>query len=249
MKDKVNLVIVTGATSGIGLAIAKRLHSEYQLLLIGRNKKKLQTIKPLFKTGRAVFFMTADFLHDAEIKAIFSNQDIPWTDLYGLVNCAGTSIGDSILHISEEDWKTSIQVNLTAPFLLTKYYLDKKVDKTNKNTSGSIVNISSMMGLTGSRKPNYGAAKAGLISLTKSTALITSELGIRVNAICPGAVDTPMTAGWDKKKINTIINNTPLKRIAAPEEIAAIVHWLLSEEASYMTGSIINATGGQYLGN
>ncbi len=249
MGTEIKLIIVTGATSGIGLAIAKKLHPDYELLLIGRNNKELQLIKPQFKTGLAVYFLTADLLHDSHIKSIFNNQDIPWTNLYGLVNCAGTSIGDSILHISEEDWKTSLQVNLTAPFLLTKYFLGKLTANPSKNINGSIVNISSMLGLTGSRKPNYGAAKAGLISLTKSTAMTTSELGIRTNAVCPGAVDTPMTKDWDDKKRNMIIDNTPIKRIATPEEIAAIVYWLMSDEATYMTGSIINATGGQYLGN
>ncbi|MBT4124060.1 MAG: SDR family oxidoreductase [Candidatus Pacebacteria bacterium] len=250
MKNSSKLIIITGAASGIGLATSKMLYNEgWQLLLIDRNIEKLNKLKLELSYKKDIYIQKADLSVNQEIKDIFANKDIPWFNLHGLVNCAGTSVGDSILNISEKDWHSSLQVNLTAPFLLTKYFLDKKLDKKNKITSGSIVNISSMLGLTGGKKPNYAATKAGLIALTKSTALITGEYNIRVNAICPGAVDTPMTAAWPADKRQAIIQNTPLKRIAHPDEISNIIRWLLSNESSFLNGSIINATGGQYLGN
>lgn len=249
---KNRLVLVTGSTSGIGKSTTILLHKEgYQLLLLGRDKKKLSIFRQelIAKSNTDVYTYDLDLTSNNEIKCLFSNADIPWQNLYGLVNCAGSSMGNDILSISDDEWNYSLQVNLTAPFLLTKLFLQKKIESLNIHSSGSIVNVASILGLTGGRKPNYGAAKAGLIALTKSTAYSVGKYSIRANAICPGAVNTEMTAGWDEQKRKIIISNTPLGRIGKPEEIANSISFLLSDKASFVSGAILNVSGGQYLGN
>lgn len=246
MKNK--LIIITGATSGIGLATAELLISKnWQVLLIGRNYKKLKQIKDQFENTNLVFIQQADLSIKKDILKIFQNNEIHWENLYGLVNCAGTYIETNMLTINNKSWEKTFKTNLLAPFLITKLFVKEKL-KYN-NTQASIVNISSMLAIIGGENPAYAASKAALIGLTKSNALTLSKYSMRVNAICPGAVETAMSKNWSTELRKKIINNTPLGRIAKPAEIANTILWLLSDNSSFITGSVINSTGGQYLGN
>jgi len=138
-----------------------------------------------------------------------------------------------------------MNVNLTAPFILSQLFAN---NSKKHDIKGSIVNVSSMVGIIGAKKPGYAASKAGMLGLTKSIAM-QSGPNIRCNAIYPGAMDTPMTADWDEEIRKKISAGTPIGRIADPKEIAQIVAFLADEkQSSFLTGSIINATGGQYLG-
>lgn len=242
------LIIITGATSGIGLATAKLLISKnWQVLLIGRNYEKLKQIKNKFKDKNLVFIQQADLSVKKDILKIFQNDGIPWKNLYGLANCAGAYIETDMLTINNQNWEKTFKTNLMAPFLMTKLFVKEKLKY--KNTVASIVNISSMLAIVGGENPAYAASKAALIGLTKSNALTLSKYSMRVNAICPGAVETAMSKNWSTELRKKIINNTPLGKIADPIEIANIILWLLSNNSSFITGSVINATGGQYLGN
>lgn len=244
------VAIVTGASSGIGRAIAIALARDgYSGMLLGRNRKRLGEIQrkltKVFPKQR--FYSAAVRLENhADIMRFLSQKDIPFKQVKVVVNCAGISYGGDAFSANKKDWDENIAVNLSAPFYLIQTIAKIMIDQ---KTKGSIVNIASLAGVVGAKKPGYAASKAGLIGLTKSFALAVGKYGIRVNAITPGAVDTELIADWDKKKREVVIKKTPLGRIALPEEIAAIVSFLVSDKASFLTGMVINATGGQYLGN
>lgn len=162
-----------------------------------------------------------------------------------LVNNAGVSVGGKLLDSTLDQWNLMMNVNLTAPFVLSQAFVQ---NCKQFNIAGSIINISSMVGIIGAKKPGYAASKAGLLGLTKSIALQSGPL-VRCNAIYPGAINTPLTADWDDETRKKIIENTPIGRIAEPEEIAKIVAFLAdNEQSGYITGVALNATGGQYLG-
>ena len=243
------LIIITGATGGIGQAISFVLARDgHDLLLVGRNKMKLRELKRELKktfSSRSFFTACVDLRSSEEIHTLFKRKDIPFVSLYGLVNNAGVAVGGDIFTLSENDWNTDISVNLKAPFLFCQHTVQIMREHNNK---GSIVNISSIAGVVGAKKPNYSSSKSGIIGLTKSIAQNVGSLGIRVNSIAPGAVDTEFIADWDEMKRKKIAEKTLVGRIAEPSEIAEIVGFLMSEKASFVTGTVINASGGQYLG-
>jgi NAD(P)-dependent dehydrogenase (short-subunit alcohol dehydrogenase family) len=243
------VAIITGATGGIGKTICQVLARDgYDIVLVARTKalllketKKLQRLYP----KQHFYTAMVNLESSEEIQNFFSRKDIPFSQTTVLVNNAGISLGDDIFHLAEKDWDISLSVNLKAPFLL----MQRVVSTMKKNKKrGSIVNISSVAGLIGARKPSYAASKAGLIGLTKAVARSVGEYNIRVNAIAPGAVDTDLIADWDEHKRQMIIHQTPLQKIAKPEEIAEIVSFLVSDKSSFITGAVINASGGQFLG-
>lgn len=239
-----SFALITGATGGLGQAIAYELVAKYDLLLLGRNSVQLKKLKQLLKSQGVVEILEIDLSQPPEIEAIFT-LDLPWDRWTLLVNNAGVSLGSGITESSLHEWNTMLGVNLTAPYLLTQQFV--KNAQLHK-LKGSIVNISSMMGQVGSEKDGYSSSKAGLTALTKSVARQVGPT-LRCNAIIPGAIETEMIAEWDEAMKQKVTSNTPLGRYAQPSEIAKIVSFLADEEASgYLTGSVINATGGQYLG-
>lgn len=238
--------LVTGASGGLGQAICKVLAERgYTIIAIARTPQKELEARLSFlgeKLEQAiggVDFSSPENLQK-HITAILPHKN--WSVL---VNNAGVSQGGRLIDGTLEDWNTMLAVNLTAPFLLSQLFVQ---NAQAHNLKGSIVNISSMVGVVGAKKPGYAASKAGLIGLTKSIALQVGP-NIRCNAIYPGAVDTPMIADWDAQTRETIAKNSPVGHIAHPEEIAKIVAFLADDnESSFMTGTALNATGGQYLG-
>ncbi len=244
------VAIITGASGGIGTAICRALARDgYDLAMLARNKNKLlQEAKKLRQNyPKQHFYIEVVHLEKTkEIQSFFTNTVLPFSALRVLINNAGTSVGDDIFSLTENDWDLGLSINLKAPFLLIQQALRLMIKHKQK---GSIVNISSMTGLIGAKKPQYAAAKSGLIGLTKSVARSAGQYGIRVNAIAPGAVNTELIADWNKNKRQRVMSQTPIGRIADPREIAEIVSFLVSEKASFITGAVINATGGQHLGS
>jgi len=230
------IVVITGAASGIGKATADVLQSEYDLVLLDKAE--------ISRQGKGIWVRQCDLLQTDQIAALWQDSEIPWEHLWGLVNCAGITVGGDIFDLTESEWDLDQAINLKAPFLMSQ----AAARHLQRNGGGSIVNISSLAGVQGAKKPNYAASKAGILGLTKAIAARAGQFGIRCNAIYPGAVDTPLIADWDEAKRLQIVGNTPLGRLARPEEIAQVVRFLLSEQASYITGAALNATGGQYLG-
>jgi len=241
-----NTALVTGASGGLGSAIVRVLAAKgYKIIAMDRvNKNELEKKFIDIKNSIELFLGEVNFANPQEVqKTIFTL--FPHKKLSVLVNNAGISVGGNLINSSIEDWNLMMNVNLTVPFILSQAFTKNAQEFQIKS---SIINISSMVGIIGAKKPGYAASKAGILGLTKSIAMQTGP-NIRCNAIYPGAMETPMTADWNKETREKIIKNTPVGHIAQPEEIAQIVSFLADDKQSgYLTGSIINATGGQYLG-
>jgi len=161
------------------------------------------------------------------------------------VNNAGISHGGDVLHFTLEEWTTSLNVNLSAPALLSKYVAEILI---KQKSGGSIVNVSSLVARKGSSKPQYAASKAGILGLTHAFAAELGKHNIRVNAILPAQVKTDMIADWKEDKIDSVSKGIPLTRFADATEIANVVSFLLSDKSSYITGESLNINGGSYLG-
>ena len=241
LKDK--KAIVTGAGQGIGRAIALKLAQEGADVAIAEINPEtgIQTTKKIETIGRKTLSLHADVADRKQVKEMVSRVLTAWGRIDILVNNAGFDRGASLLKIKEEDWDAVIGVHMkgtlnciqgVAPHMIEKRY-------------GKIVNISSIWGKTGaSAEISYCSAKAGLIGLTKSVARELGNYQINVNVVLPGLILTPTIARMAEKYQNMIIENTPMRRIGQPEEVANVVAFLASDEASFMTGATIEVSGG-----
>ena len=235
------VAVVTGGTRGIGLAIAKALKAEGHKVaaLYHGNEENAEKFRK--DVGMAVKHDVSDFKAcekaAQEIETALGPISI-------LVNNAGIT-RDAMLHkMSEENWHDVIETNLTSCFNMCRVI----VPGMRERNFGRIVNISSINGQKGQLgQANYAAAKAGMIGFTKSLAQENAAKGITVNAICPGYIETDMTASMRQEVLDSIVRQIPIGRMGHPDDIAAIVAFLASEKAGFITGSTITANGGQYM--
>ncbi len=242
LTDKIALV--TGAGRGIGRAAAKKLAGQGAYVYLNYNtstEAAREAVNEIIQNGgsaEAVQCNVADFQACGEmIDAIIKKSG----RLDILVNNAGIMKDGLLMKMSEEDYDTVLEVNLKGTFNTirhaSRYFL--------KQRSGRIINITSVSGILGNAgQANYSASKAGVIGLTKSVARELASRGILVNAIAPGYVDTEMTGSLPDKVKEQMLAQIPLKRAAAPEEIADVVLFLASGQSSYMTGQILSVDGG-----
>lgn len=238
------VALVTGASKGIGREIALTLAKEGAYVVVnyrGSEAEANQVVEQIKAEGGAAqaykcdvsdFDKCGDMIQEL-IKA-HGHIDI-------LVNNAGITRDGLLMKMSEEDFDLVLSTNLKGAFNTTrhmsKFFLKQK--------SGKIINISSVSGILGNAgQANYSASKAGLIGLTKATARELASRGINVNAVAPGFVDTEMTQCLSDKAKEAIMEQIPLKRIAAPAEVAGVVLFLASEAAGYITGQVISVDGG-----
>ena len=164
--------------------------------------------------------------------------------IYGLVNNAGITNDNLLMRMSDEQWNTVIETNLTSLYRVTK----SVVKDMMKVRTGRIINIGSIVGMMGNAgQSNYSATKSGLLGFTKSLAREVSSRNINVNAISPGFIDTDMTRALSEEQIEALTKNIPLGRIASPDEVSSVVAFLLSDDSSYITGENINVNGGLYM--
>lgn len=239
--------LVTGASRGIGRAIAIRLASEGAAVAINYagNVKAAEEVKAVIEAagGRAML-VQADVADstavDAMIKAVieaFGQIDI-------LVNNAGITRDGLLMRMKEEDWDAVINTNLKGIFHCTKVVSKLMM----KKRSGRIVNMASVVGLIGNAgQSNYAAAKAGVIGFSKSMARELASRGITVNMVAPGFIDTDMTAVLPDKVREAMVADIPLGKIGTPENVADAVVFLVSDQASYITGQTINVDGGMVM--
>ena len=239
--------LVTGASRGIGRAIAIRLASEGAAVAINYagNVKAAEEVKAVIEAagGRAML-VQADVADstavDAMIKAVieaFGQIDI-------LVNNAGITRDGLLMRMKEEDWDAVINTNLKGIFHCTKAVSKLMM----KKRSGRIVNMASVVGLIGNAgQSNYAAAKAGVIGFSKSMARELASRGITVNMVAPGFIDTDMTAVLPDKVREAMVADIPLGKIGTPENVADAVVFLVSDQASYITGQTINVDGGMVM--
>ncbi len=236
---------VTGASRGIGRACALALsQSGARVILAARDRAKLDEVAAEIHAAKGeAFVVEIDLASSDSIKAAFAAaKEFGRIDI--LVNNAGLTRDGLALRMKKEDWDVVLATNLTGAFLATQQVLQGMM----KERWGRIINISSVVGESGNPgQANYVASKAGLIGLTKSLAQEMSSRNITVNAVAPGFIETAMTDGLSDDLKNHMLGQIPLKRFGKPKDVAAAVRFLASEEASYVTGHVLDVNGGLYM--
>jgi NAD(P)-dependent dehydrogenase (short-subunit alcohol dehydrogenase family) len=234
------VAFVTGAGSGIGRAIATALHAEGAAVVIADvsgNEKALAD-----ELGARTVAVTADVTVGSDVAAAVDAAREAFGGLHVMVNNAGIDGAMApIVDCSEENFDRVVAVNLKGVFLGMKHAIPLLL----ASGGGSVINIASAAGLVGfPMMPAYCASKGGVVQLTRAGALEYAAAGVRVNAICPGVIDTPLIAGIDPAMTEAAMAMTPLGRLGRPSEIAALAVFLASDESSYMTGAALSIDGG-----
>jgi len=237
--------LVTGASRGIGQAILYELKMlDYPVYVIGTatSKQGLEKIKKsIHSAGLEGEACILDLLSNDSIEAFLATLDEKKLVVDILVNNAGITRDNLLLRMQDTQWMDVMQANLHATFKLCRYVVKKMM----KKRWGRIVNMSSVVGVTGNPgQANYTAAKAGMIAFTKSLASEFATRNITANCVCPGFIQTDMTASLDEGQVKAIMDNIPMQRMGDPEEIAHAVCFLLNKKAGYITGSTIHINGG-----
>ena len=242
MKDKI--ILITGANRGIGHNILKKIATcGYTVIGTSRSKDGADLITETLKDfkGKGIVM---DVTNQESINTSVSQIKDDYGVIYGLVNNAGITNDNLLMRMSDEQWNTVIETNLTSLYRVTK----SVVKDMMKVRTGRIINIGSIVGMMGNAgQSNYSATKSGLLGFTKSLAREVSSRNINVNAISPGFIDTDMTRALSEEQIETLTKNIPLGRIASPDEVSSVVAFLLSDDSSYITGENINVNGGLYM--
>jgi 3-oxoacyl-[acyl-carrier protein] reductase len=233
------VALITGASRGIGRAIASSLASDGWAVAI--NYKRSKDAAEALARELGGIAVQADVGSSAEVSAMFGDVEAKLSAVSLLVNNAGTSYYGLLSDMTDEDWSEMLQTNLTGAFNCCRAAIPAMV----RAKRGCIINVASMWGEVGaSCEAAYSATKAGLIGLTKALAKELGPSGIRVNAVSPGCIETDMMARFTPEDKAEMIDETPLERLGAPEDIAAAVSWLSSDKASFITGQIIGVSGG-----
>ncbi len=236
LKDK--KALVTGATGGLGEAIARTLAKNgAQLAISGTRIERLKGLAE--EIGAIAIPANLSSMADVDRLAAEAQEKLDGLDI--LVNNAGITRDSLLVRMSEEDWGDVLKVNLEAVFRLSKAVLRGMM----KARFGRIISITSIVGITGNPgQANYAASKAGLIGFSKSLAQEVASRGITVNCIAPGFIESPMTEALNDAQKIKLLENIPLGRMGMPEEIAAGVLYLASDEACYITGQTLHINGG-----
>jgi 3-oxoacyl-[acyl-carrier protein] reductase len=232
--------LVTGASSGIGTAIAKALHSQGATVAIsGTRKDALDAIAGELKDR--VHVLPCNLSDAAAVDALIpsANEKMERVDI--LVNNAGITKDNIFIRLKDEDWDQVIAVNLTAAFRLARAASKDMMRKR----FGRIIGITSIVGHTGNAgQGNYAAAKAGMLGMMKSLAAELASRNVTANCIAPGFIATPMTDALNEAQKKAILDTVPAKRLGTSEDVAAAAVYLASDEAAYVTGTTIHVNGG-----
>ncbi len=239
IKDKI--AIVTGGSRGIGRAICVELaRAGYYVVINYKSgmsgaEETLGMVKRAGSDGEIAGFDVTDA---KETKTVIENIAARFDRIDALVNNAGITADGLFIMMPETDWDTVVDTSLKGFYNVTKPVLKKMI----RNKCGSVVSMSSVAGIMGNRgQANYSAAKAGLIAASRAVSAEVARLGVRVNVVAPGLIDTDMI---QKAPVDMIKKMIPMARIGKPEEVARVVRFLCSEDASYITGQTISVNGG-----
>lgn len=244
-KHKGKRFFVTGGNRGIGLAISQTLAKEGAQVAFSYSSQKEsaeKALKSLEGEGHLLFQMNIS--DESSVEKTFESLFKTWPKLDGLVNNAGITRDQLLLRMKVQEFDEVINTNLRGSFLCIKHAAKNML----KHRAGSIVNITSVVGLSGNPgQANYTASKAGLTGFTKSIARELASRSIRVNCVAPGFVQTDMSGQLEQAQVDKISKDIPMNAFGKPEDIAYGVSFLLSEESSYITGHTLNINGGMYM--
>ena len=236
--------LVTGGSRGIGRVIADKLAEagfDIAICYSGNENAAEETVKLCEEHGVNAIAIKCDVSNETEVAEMFAAVKEKFGPVDVLVNNAGVTKDGLLIRMSEADFDKVIDINLKGTFLCTKAAIKDMV----KNRHGSIINITSIVGVNGNAgQANYAASKAGIIGFTKSVAREYGGKGIIVNAIAPGFIQTVMTDELPENVKSDYLKRIPLNRFGQPEDVANAVEFLASEKASYITGQVIEVTGG-----
>lgn len=238
--------LVTGASRGIGRACAEALvGAGHRVILAARSREKLEEVATRLRAMNGEPYIVELDLADSESIAngiAKAAQEAGRIDV--LVNNAGVTKDGLAVRLKPADWDTVIRTNLSGSF----YAIQQVLPGMMRERWGRIVNISSVVGEMGNPgQANYSASKAGLIGLTKALAREVASRNITVNAVAPGFIETDMIRGLSDELRQKMIDETPLKRIGTPAEVASAVKFLVSDDASFITGHVLDVNGGIYM--
>ena len=237
--------LITGATGGIGMAIAKEMKERGAKLILSGTKKDILD-KLVANLGKDVKGIIADIGDKDSIASMAKEAENYFGSVDILVNNAGITIDGLLMRMKDEDWDNVIAVNLSSVFYCLKYQLKILLDQGG----GNIVNVASLAGKKGVPLGcHYSASKHGVIGLTKTAAVEYGSRNIRVNAICPSFIETDIIEAVPKPLLEFVANfRVPLKRLGRPEEVANAIKFMLSDDASYMNGHSLVLDGGMDAG-
>jgi 3-oxoacyl-[acyl-carrier protein] reductase len=239
------VALVTGASRGMGRAIALELAGcGVDVAVLARDQKALMAVAAKIEAlGRRSLVLVGDVSHMADMERCFGQLMACFGQLDILVNNAGINQRGRIDTVTEDSWNQTLDTNLKGAFICSKLASAIMM----KQRHGWIVSVSSIMGRWGATSPAYGASKAGVIGLTKSLARGLAPYGIYVNAVAPGMIETEPTSKLPAERRQQMIEMTPLGRPGQPEEVAKVVAFLASPDASYITGATIDVNGGMLM--
>ncbi|UAY37803.1 3-oxoacyl-ACP reductase FabG [Moraxella osloensis] len=238
------IALVTGASRGIGQAIAKRLANEGYLVIGTATSEKGAAavndyLQELGGAGRVLNVQDAE-----QINQLFDSIEKEFGNVQVLVNNAGITQDGLLMRMDDNAWERVLDVNLTSVFRTSK----RAIKGMMKARQGRIINITSVVAAMGNAgQTNYTASKAGIEGFTRSLAREIGSRQITVNCVAPGFIDTDMTSELDEALIQSMLNAVSLARLGKPEDIAAAVNFLASEEAGYITGTVLDVNGGMYM--
>lgn len=234
------VAIVTGASRGIGAAIVKKLHEEGATVVA--------CARSIESCEGAAFCQKVDVSNSEQVDACVKATIEKFGKVDILVNNAGITKDGLLMRMSDEDWDQVLDINLRGTFLFTRAVarpMMKNKAADGSQLGGAIVNITSVVGITGNAgQANYTASKGGVIALTKTTAKELGSRNVRCNAVAPGFIESKMTEGLSDEIKKSYMDSIPLKRFGKVDDIAKAVVWLVSDDASYVTGQILSVNGG-----
>ena len=236
-------IFITGASGGIGSAIAKKFNDlKYKLILTSSSSDNLNNLRE--KYGSTNFYYTLNFNELSSFEESLIQISNDHKDINVIVNNAGITDDSLLLRMKNDQWDRVIQTNLSSNFFIIKILLPNMI----RQKSGKIIGISSVVANSGNPgQSNYVAAKSGMIGFYKSIALEVASRNINVNLISPGFIISPMTDKLDEKQKNQILQNIPMRRFGKSNEVADLVNFLSSEESNYITGQNFHVNGGMLM--